>query len=538
MPIQCQICKIEFQKLITSTHLKSHNTCSAEYKNNYGRQSLSSDEHRSNLSARTSGNNNPNFGKKHSEQAKRQISEKKQKQIPWNKGLKFEDTHIQAAAVAKRENRYKLGELIRTITPPTAQTKKKIAKSVKLYGVTHHDELADRAKKAIQTKRNNGYDLAVFRGKKHTNASLKKMSSAAKKNNIESTRKSQERIAALIKNDNLLLVSAGTDHFLRVQCITCGTEFEHTRQMFSLSKFHSNMCMKCFPPNSNRSRKEIELYTFILSLCPDAISNYKFNTSKKEIDIFIQTLNIGIEFNGLYWHSELVLSSLGVSPKKDNTKYNEILDAGIRCLVILEDEWDNKQEIVKSRLTHILGGISKKIYARQCITKEISSKIASTFCKQHHIQGAGRSNYRVGLYEKNKEQLLAVMTFSKNNISRKIHEWELNRFCSIPEYVIVGGASKLLSAFERAIMPKSIVTYADRRWSQGNVYSQLGFSYVTTTSPGYWYFRANECIRFHRYSLRKTKHDDQILSEWENRILQGWNRIWDCGNKKYIKTYI
>jgi hypothetical protein len=296
--------------------------------------------------------------------------------------------------------------------------------------------------------------------------------------------------------------------------------------------------MKCFPPNSNRSRKEIELYTFILSLCPDAISNYKFNTSKKEIDIFIPTLNIGIEFNGLYWHSELVLSSLGVSPKKDNTKYNEILDAGIRCLVILEDEWDNKQEIVKSRLTHILGGISKKIYARQCITKEISSKIASTFCKQHHIQGAGRSNYRVGLYEKNKEQLLAVMTFSKNNISRKIHEWELNRFCSIPEYVIVGGASKLLSAFERAIMPKSIVTYADRRWSQGNVYSQLGFSYVTTTSPGYWYFRANECIRFHRYSLRKTKHDDQILSEWENRILQGWNRIWDCGNKKYIKTYI
>ena len=25
----------------------------------------------------------------------------------------------------------------------------------------------------------------------------------------------------------------------------------------------------------------------------------------KEIDIFIPTLNIGIEFNGLYWHSEL-----------------------------------------------------------------------------------------------------------------------------------------------------------------------------------------------------------------------------------------
>ena len=35
---------------------------------------------------------------------------------------------------------------------------------------------------------------------------------------------------------------------------------------------------------------------------------------------------------------------------------------------------------------------------------------------------------------------------------------------------------KLLKYFERNYKPKSIITYADRSYSQGNMYKQLGFN--------------------------------------------------------------
>ena len=56
------------------------------------------------------------------------------------------------------------------------------------------------------------------------------------------------------------------------------------------------------------------------------------------------------------------------------------------------------------------------------------------------------------------------MTFGKTRFSKK-YEWELLRFCSKLNYHVVGAAGKLLSYFEKTYQPKSLVSYADRRWS-------------------------------------------------------------------------
>jgi hypothetical protein len=37
--------------------------------------------------------------------------------------------------------------------------------------------------------------------------------------------------------------------------------------------------------------------------------------------------------------------------------------------------------------------------------------------------------------------------------------------------------------------------------------------------------------------LEKFPTADPNLSEWENMKLLGYDRIWDCGSKKYIKTF-
>ena len=47
----------------------------------------------------------------------------------------------------------------------------------------------------------------------------------------------------------------------------------------------------------------------------------------------------------------------------------------------------NKAEICKSRIRNIFGKNNIKIYARNCLIKEIDNKTSKFFCSQNHIQG-------------------------------------------------------------------------------------------------------------------------------------------------------
>ncbi len=108
--------------------------------------------------------------------------------------------------------------------------------------------------------------------------------------------------------------------------------------------------------------------------------------------------------------------------------------------------------------------------------------------------------------------------------------YELNRYASKGN--VVGGATKLFKYFVKNFNPVQIVSYTDLRWNTGDLYEVLGFNFVGNTEPGYWYLRGDK--RYHRAGLYKTELDDQSLTEWQNRQLQGWNRIWDCGHAKWM----
>jgi hypothetical protein len=131
------------------------------------------------------------------------------------------------------------------------------------------------------------------------------------------------------------------------------------------------------------------------------------------------------------------------------------------------------------------------------------------------------------------------MTFSRPSIAKgarnyKDNTWELSRFCSKINYHVVGIASKLLKYFERNYDWNEIFSYADRRWSSGDLYGKIGFDFIGKTQVNYWYIAKQK--RIHRFALRKQRDDLVNKTEWEIRKFQGWNRIWDCGNLKYQKS--
>lgn len=84
------------------------------------------------------------------------------------------------------------------------------------------------------------------------------------------------------------------------------------------------------------------------------------------------------------------------------------------------------------------------------------------------------------------------MTFGKSRFTSKA-DWELLRFCTKLNYHVPGAAGKLLKHFEREYQPKSLVSYADRRWSRGKLYEALGFKLDHISKPNYWYFNLSSC---------------------------------------------
>jgi hypothetical protein len=534
MPITCKICGKSFEKLISNSHLKTHNMTTTQYKNQYGTDSLSSPEYRKQLSASRTGENNPNYQNHWSVEQRTTQSKKMQDKVPWNKGKKVSTTDSMRVAVELREQKYRTGELKRKIRTFSQDQRQHLSLQQKNYAANNPQKMSERAYKAVNTKINSGQDLGKnMRGKHHSANIKQKIKISVTISNLKKSQRSLEKIQSAIKQSDLTLVNLD-GVMLNLQCNSCKTEFSLTRQCFTPSKFRDDRCPVCHPKiTSYRSQGETQLYEYVKSICGDAVPNVRNIVGRSEIDIWIPSKQIAIEYNGLYWHSESVLESVGKSKYSDNEKRKKLNDRGIRYISVFEDEWVLKPEIVKSRISNILSSTDQRIFARKCVVKSIDSKTASEFCRINHIQGAGRSNVRYGLFYQ--DQLVSVMTFSKNNISRKITAWEINRFCSCLGYTVVGGASRLFKQFIQDYKPDQVISYADNRWSTGNLYKQLGFQFDKQTAPNYWYVPAGSVKRIHRFALRKPQNQNH-LTEKQLRDSQGYMRVWDCGSTKWIWT--
>jgi hypothetical protein len=141
------------------------------------------------------------------------------------------------------------------------------------------------------------------------------------------------------------------------------------------------------------------------------------------------------------------------------------------------------------------------------------------------------SKWQYGLFYH--DQLVAVMTFGKSRFGEGI---ELLRFCNALNTNVVGGAGKLLARF-RSDHPEiqKIVSYADRRWSAGNLYEKLGFELVQKTDPSYFYIvnhKRKSRLQFQKHKL-VAEGADPNKSEHEIMKERKCPRIYDCGTLKY-----
>lgn len=282
----------------------------------------------------------------------------------------------------------------------------------------------------------------------------------------------------------------------------------------------------------NISSIEFEIIEHLKTFTSSIEHNTRTLIPPREIDIYLPEKKLAIEVNGVYWHSELN----GKDKFYHLTKTELCSQQGIMLWHIFDHEWNNKKEIIKSKVSGIFGK-HQKIAARDCKIKLVSKEEKKCFLNENHLQGNAGSNVDLGLFLDN--QLISLMTFGKSRYNKN-YEWELVRFCSKKHTTVQGGASKLLSFFIKNYSPKNIISYADRRWSNGNLYQHLNFKLLHSSEPNYYYFNKNNPghiesrIKYQKHKLTSLFDCVNLLkTEWETMIENNFDRIWDCGNLVY-----
>lgn len=287
---------------------------------------------------------------------------------------------------------------------------------------------------------------------------------------------------------------------------------------------------------TSRSEGERLISKFITEeLGLEVKDNYR-PEGRKECDIYVPSKKVGFEFNGVFWHGARGEDDdYGQHRHMNKTKYFNGL--GIRIVHFSDQQWMEKPEICKSIIRSSLGKNNNRVYARHCEIVELTAKEANQFFDGTHISGGSKGAcFFYGL--KHGDELVMAISLTKPRFT-KDHDLEIARMASCLNMTVVGGASRLFSCVKKKHAGLKLMTYADLSYGTGNVYRELGMTFVRNTSPGYQWVHIKDGRVLSRYQTMKKNLPDLFpgcdLSKTEVSILEdnGFLRMFDCGHAMF-----
>lgn len=317
------------------------------------------------------------------------------------------------------------------------------------------------------------------------------------------------------------------NHNYELYCPHCNSNFmiDIKSQYYNRNAIRQEICTNCNPIQKNYSIAEKELLDYVFSIYSGTIvENDRSIITPYELDIYLPDLRLAIEYNGLYWHSSEQKPNNYHRMKSDMCK-----EKGIHLIHVFEDDWTNKQLIIKSIISNFVNNsINRRIYARKCEIREISDQtLINNFLVSNHLLGRTTFiSYCVGLYYNN--ELVSLITM--HLLKKTEYKWELNRYAIKNGITVIGGAERLLKHITQTINYSSIITYNDNSIFRGLVYKRLGFQYVRTNVPSYMFIQGDCLKRFPKQTIRKWNVG--YSREMEQQL--GLYRVYNAGNDVYI----
>lgn len=355
-----------------------------------------------------------------------------------------------------------------------------------------------------------------------------------------------DRLVEEKDKQNALEGKLNTQDKVLIKCAVCGkSTYIRPHNILRLRDQIQKRIGLCNECSHHTSSEEIEIRDFILSLGisnEDILQNKLGVIPNRELDFYLPKYKLAIEFNGSYYHAE------DRKPRfYHQDKFRLCDQRGIQLISIFEKDWLERRDIIKNILASKLLP-TKKLYARNLEVVRIEYSIAKEFFNTYHIQGNSQHGSIVyGLVDKN-QNLLSIMSFGRKRYCANENEYEIHRYCTKPLVTIVGGASKLLTQFEKEYKPKELLTYSDNDYFSGNVYLKIGFVFEKLTDPDYYWYNSSESISRENTQLNKLKDKypelyqeaiDNKASNKEDYIMGklGAVKVYRSGSKRWVKRY-
>lgn len=258
---------------------------------------------------------------------------------------------------------------------------------------------------------------------------------------------------------------------------------------------------------------------------------YYFNKGKKgsEIDVCSTDAKFGVEYCGLYWHSNWG------NPKNPTNRHKIKLDKaesrGIRLITLFEDEWQTRKEQVKSFIaTFLMAGDHSNIFNKS-VLKIISKEVSGVFLlKNYHTIDTSSGPNNFGLFCE--DELIGVACYSAS-----LSIFTVDKICLKMGLSIRQGFDhimQLLIEYAKREGFKKVRYISDSRWTKGDSLSNFGFNLIEEIPPQFEYGsgskRINPDIFTEEFFISKDAIGDTLEEKIEST---GHFKIWDCGKKRW-----
>jgi hypothetical protein len=316
----------------------------------------------------------------------------------------------------------------------------------------------------------------------------------------------------LIKGGSRLLSIDYWDEPLKVLCKCNNTFYRYSR---TFTQYKNYTCRTCSTRNP-KAETEIAKFLNLKRVC--------FNTNDrkilrpKELDFYIEEAKLAIEHNGLYWHSDQIITK-----NYHITKTKNCSKQGIKLYHIFEDEW--RDSVLKTVWKSLISSkINNKFQLKMsnCTVNTIPKKTAKSFFKKNSLESTCSGSYK-GVFYKKELIFVGIVENNKNYV-------RIKRF-AFKKYKINSKSLYLLLRYCKKQYCKSVKVYNDLRYPY-SFFRKLGFQYSRYIPPNFWYTKGPEKYTMSELINLQTKIDSSI-STFKFLKKYHYNKIFDCGKEEY-----
>jgi hypothetical protein len=412
------------------------------------------------------------------------------------------------------------------------------------YGVKHALQGEEAQEKRRRTTEERHGTLDMFSLGRETVKEKYGVENAMQNEEVKKRNRVNMKNSFKIKSDSKLtefnLEQIGSDKVIyKLVCWECKSCFVMRNGPVNYKlRMKETPCPNCNPPDLTSSKMEKELATYIHSL-----GVIQINTNDKsvlrgtkfmEVDIYIPDEKIAIEFNGLYWHSELFKNK-----NYHQEKTRILLERGIMLYHVWEDDWIGKKPIIKSMIGKILGK-NIEIDPMECDIRNIDNEQYKIFLKENSLIKYEKPSEILGLLLNG--ELMVAMAFKRSKAfinGIKEAEWKI---CSIVNKIGISANESEKTLFQKFLKMhpgESVLAYSGASFDpdpDNSIFHRIGMTKLKTSDPDYEWVLGG--VRMPKISRDKKEFEkwgyDKCLSEKEVMKDLGAYRIWNCGEHKFI----